>query len=219
MVNVVLVIVFIILIVEAVRLFIFWKKDRKAWLVLGQREKELAYLSSVIEETFSQKWTVETLFPKLLNSLRENLGWTYHSIFRLDEDKQLVVVRFTGYLPDWYMKEFSTKVLVKVGDAAIGRAVATGQPVTINASLVDPRFKSVRSVAVMTGYKSLTCCPLIGKLKTHGGFCTYSEYENVFTLHDRQFLLICSYLYGAILEMILLQDYLERRDKLKLATA
>lgn len=213
MVNTILVIIFIALIVESIRLFFIWRKGQKALLALGQREKELSYLSSVIEESFSQRWAVETIFPKLLNSLRESLGWTYHSIFRLDEDKQLVVVRFTGYLPDWYMKEFSTKVLVKVGDAAIGRAVATGQPVTINASLVDPRFKSVRSVAVMTGYKSLTCCPLIGKLKTHGGFCTYSQYENIFTLHDRQFLLTCSYLYGAILEMILLQEHLEKGDK------
>jgi len=201
------------LIIELVRVFLLWKKNRRALSALVKSQEELGYLSFIFSEVFAQKYPVEVIFPKLLNRLRESLGWTYHSIFRLDEERQLMIVRFTGYLPDWYMEKFSTKVLVKVGDAAIGRAVSTSQPVIINASIVDPRFKSVTQVAQQTGYKSLTCCPMIGRLKVYGGFCAYSQYENIFTLHDSQFLLTCAYLYGAILETILLQEYLKKKDK------
>ncbi|MBI2021259.1 GAF domain-containing protein [Candidatus Daviesbacteria bacterium] len=145
-----------------------------------------------------------------MNKLKEELGWTFHSIFRLDEERQVVVIRFTGYLPDWYMSELSSKVLVRVGDASVGRAVATKQPATINTANTDPRFRNVQSLTGQTGYKSLSCYPLMGSIKTHGGFCTYSAYENIFSLNDVQFFSTCSNIFGAFLEQKLLEAQINK---------
>lgn len=196
--------------VELIRIFISLRKDRLALQALVKRQKELKYLNFLITAAISENKSIEESFPGYLNTLRETVGWTYHSLFRLDEEKQVLPIRFTGFLPDWYMQDFATRVQVRVGDVSVGRAVSSKQPVTINVTAVDPRFTDVKSLLGHVGYQSLTCCPAIGKLRTYGGFCTYSAYKNIFTLHDTQFLLTCANLYAAILENKLLQNYLEK---------
>lgn len=201
-------ILLIIVVAMLIRLFLFLQKNNTISQALLKRQKELKYINLLVTAATFENKSIEESFPVYLNTLREIVGWTYHSLFRLDEEKQVLPIRFTGYLPEWYMKDFSTKILVRVGDVSIGRAVSTKQPVTLNAAAVDPRFKDVRSLVGHVGYQSLNCCPIIGKLKTYGGFCTYSAYKNIFTLHDTQFLLTCSNLYAIILENKLLQKNL-----------
>lgn len=196
----------LILLTQLLRLFLVIKKNlklKKETLIYIQYLGYLYYLTGEINLKIRD---VHETFTRFLNTLREQIGWTYHSIFRLDEDKQLLVIRFTGYLPEWYMRDLSTKVFIKVGDAAIGRAVATKQPAIINTASSDPRFKNVSPLGHQTGYKSLSCYPMIGKLKTYGGFCTYSSKENIFTLFDTQFFMSVANIYAAILENHLLQN-------------
>ncbi|MCL4365676.1 GAF domain-containing protein [Patescibacteria group bacterium] len=192
-------------VVELIRIFISLRKGKLAFQALIKRQNELKYLNFLITAATSDKKSIEESFPIYLNTLREIVGWTYHSLFRLDEEKQVLPIRFTGFLPEWYMKDFATRVQVRVGDVSVGRAVSTKQPVIINVTAVDPRFTDVKSLLGHVGYQSVTCCPVIGKLKTYGGFCTYSAYKNIFTLHDTQFLLTCANLYAVILENKLLQ--------------
>ncbi|MFH0937393.1 MAG: GAF domain-containing protein [Candidatus Daviesbacteria bacterium] len=199
----------LILIIELVRFYLSINRVKKAKKELKKREQEQHYLNFLTTSAVEGGGSVAENFPRYLNYLKEAVNWNYHSIFRLDEATQLLPIRFTGYLPEWYMRELSTRVLVKVGDISIGRAIATKQPVTINAAIIDPRFKDVTSLVAQMKYQSLTCCPMIGRLRTYGGFCTYSEYKNIFTLHDTQFLLTCSNLFAAILENRLLQNYLK----------
>lgn len=204
----------LILIVDLIRVYLLWQKNNKAAEVLIKRQKEIDYLNFLIDDGLSNNKSIEETFSSYLNTLKETVGWTYHSLFRLDEEKQVLPIRFTGYLPAWYMEELSVKMQVRVGDISIGRAVATKQPVTINAAKVDPRFQDAASLVNQTGYQSLTCCPMIGKLKTYGGFCTYSAFKNIFTLHDTQFFMVCANIYAVILEDKLLQDYLESSKSL-----
>jgi GAF domain-containing protein len=180
--------------------------------VLKKRTSELDYLKFLTTQIMGEEQSIEGAFKKYLDYLHELVGWRYHSIFRLDEERQVLVIRFTGNLPDWYMKDLSTKVLVKVGDASVGRAVANKQPVTINVASTDPRFQNVSSLTKATGYNSVSCYPLNGKIKTHGGFCAYSEHENIFSLHDTQFLLTCANLFAAILDSKLFQNYLSKKS-------
>lgn len=201
-----------ILSIQVFRLYFVLKRVQKAANSLLKREKELHYLDFLTSSALNDRTSIQEGFPKYLNYLRETLNWTYHSIFRLDELQQVLIIRFTGNLPEWYMKQLSTKVLVRVGDASVGRAVSTKQPVTINTASNDPRFKSVSYYTTKPGYKSLSCYPLVGRIKTHGGFCTYSEHENIFTLHDTQFFLTCSNIMAAILENRLLNDYLKGKN-------
>lgn len=204
-----IVIIAVLTIGELIRIFVSLRKGNLVLQALIKRQSELKYLDFLLNAAISDKKSIEESFPLYLNTLRETVGWTYHSLFRLDEEEQVLPIRFTGYLPDWYMEDFAKKIRVRVGDVSVGRAVSSKQPVTINVTAVDPRFNNVKSLLGHVGYQSLTCCPAIGKLKTYGGFCTYSAYKNIFTLHDTQFLLTCSYLYATILENKLLQKYID----------
>lgn len=194
----------LILIFECIRFFLIFRKLVKYDKASEKFKKELNFLYALMEDGVSNNHLISEQFTFYLNHLRDSLGWSYHSIFRLDEQKQLLVIRFTGYLPDWYMRDLAEKVFIKVGDASVGRAVSTKQPATINTTNNDPRFKSVKSLDTRTGYKSLSCYPMIGKLRTYGGFCTYSSYENIFTLYDTQFLMTTSNILTSILETKLL---------------
>lgn len=209
MVIVLVVTISVALAVEGVRLYLLMKTNHKSKNGLNKREKELFYLDYLTQKGIFDQDRIELAFPAYLNKLKETVGWMYHSFFRLDEENQILPIRFTGYFPDWYMQELSTKLLVKVGDASVGRAVATKQPVAINVTSVDPRFQNVTSFPERAGYKSVSCYPVIGRLKTLGGFCAYGKDENMFTLHDTQYLLTVANFYGAILENKLLINYLQ----------
>ncbi len=190
--------------VESFRLYQLLKKNRRGVIGLSKINKEILYLAFLAENGATQNTPIDQAFPGYLNYLKEIVGWMYHSLFRLDEEKQVLSIRFTGGLPGWYMEELSTKMLVKVGDASAGRAVSTKQPVAINVTSVDPRFQNVTSFSQRSGYKCVSGYPVIGRLKIFGSFCAYGREENMFTLHDTQFLLTVANLYGAILENKLL---------------
>lgn len=198
----------VIIITYSVRLILFFQAKNGFSQGLFKRQRELSYLNFLTESSTNEKDSIEKSLPRYLNTLKEIVGWDFHSIYQLDESMQLLHARFTGYLPDWFMEEMGKKVSVKVGDVAVGRAVASKQPVTTNAVFVDPRFKDVTSILGEIGFRSLTCCPLLGRLKVYGGFCTYSQYKNIFTIHDAQFLLTCAYLYAVFLENKLITNYL-----------
>lgn len=209
-----LIISLIFIVILALRLGILLYKDIRLSNKLLYRNKEFLYLKDILEDSAVNKNSINQIFPAYLNKLKEDLGWSYHSIFRLDEDTQLLTIRYTGYLPDWYMKELSEKIFIKVGDASIGMAVATKQPATINTARIDPRFQSVTPIAVRTGYKSLSCYPLIGKLKTYGGMCTYSNQLNIFTLHDTQFFMTVANVLAIFLEnRLMINAYLVEKPK------
>ncbi len=205
MVTEIVLLLLIILLGQIARFFVIFQKKERAQDILAKRQDELMYLYFLTNHAISDSRSLEQRFTHYLNYLKEELRFTYHSIFRLDEANQVLVIRFTGYLPQWYMDELSTKILIRVGDLSVGRAVATKQPSTINAANFDPRFKTAKSLTSQTGYRSLSCYPLIGTLKIYGGFCAYSISENVFNLHDTQFFLTCANIYAAILENALLE--------------
>lgn len=208
MVTILIIVILAALAVEGIRLHLLMKKLSKSKNGFNKRQKELLYLAYLTQKGISDQTSIEQSFPVYLNELKETVGWMYHSFFRLDEENQVLPIRFTGYLPDWYMQELSTKMLVKVGDASVGMAVATKQPVAVNITSVDPRFQNVTSFSERSGYRSLSCYPVMGRLKILGGFCAYGKDENMFTLHDTQYLLTVANLYGAILEDKLLVSYL-----------
>lgn len=208
MVTIIITAILIVAVVEGIRLYFLLKKNKKSNNVLNKRKNELFYLAYLTQKGVSDQDSIKKSFPAYLNKLKETVGWMYHSLFYLDEENQVLLIRFTGYLPDWYIEELSTKMLVKVGDASAGRAISTKQPVAINVTSVDPRFQNVTSFSERSGYKCVSGYPVIGRLKVFGSFCAYGKDENMFTLHDTQYLLTIANLYGAILENRLLANSL-----------
>lgn len=205
MVNIFCYIFFLLLVSQVIRYVRLSKSTQKALDTIVRRQAELYYINRLIRNAIVTRNTISDFFTEHLDNLIGTIKWKYHSLFRLDEETQQLIIRFTGNLPDWYMKELSTSLLVKVGDASVGRAVAINQPVTIQNAVTDPRFYSVKNLTGATGYKSLCCCPVVGQIKTYAGFCTYSN-DRLFTAHDTQFFLTCANYFGFILEYMLLKD-------------
>lgn len=193
-------------VIQLIRLFITMRIGMKSKELILKRSSELAYLSVLLSQVNKDNQTMDEYFSLCLNQLREKVGWTYHSIFRLDEQKQLLSIRFTGGLPKWYMEELGTKFFTKVGDLASGRAVATNQPVMINDADDDPRYVNGRGWLKDAGYHAVAAIPMRSPLKTYGAFCTYSRHRNVFTMHDIQFFTTCANFYTAIMENKLLSS-------------
>lgn len=211
----VLVFVIIVFCVQFARIYYIFSKSKRAEDATKKRVSEIKYLSYLTSEAANGQKSLQDCFNLYLDRLKEIVGWDYHSMFILDDSTQTLKARFTGYLPSWYIEQFSKKVLVKVGDAAVGRAAAIKQPVTINTASTDPRFSSVSAITNQIEYKSLTCVPVLGKLRVYGGFCAYSKYLNIFRSHDAQFLLTCGQLFGAIVENKLISQYLIQKTTIK----
>lgn len=214
MVNIILTIISLVLLEEFWRLLKIVKNAKNAKNAAAKRVQELAYLNYLTGQSISNTESVDKSFPEFLNKLKELVGWMGHTLWRLDENNQMLIIRFTGYLPQWYMDLLSTQLLVKVGDGTVGRAVATKQPVIVNSarSEDDPRFSRFTQLPTKTGYNSLAGHPVLGRIKTYGALCSYGLKENTFKLHDAQFLLICAYLLGAILENKLLEEYSSKKS-------
>lgn len=194
---------------EFIRLYFLQMKKNKAEKALIKKTNEIYYLLLLTGDAARNKKTIEESFTEYSNAVVEVVDWKFHSIWRLDEDKQVLYLRFTGHLPDWYIKAFSIgQTGIKVGDACIGETVATKQPLTINDAANDPRFKNINKLPLQTGYQSLTGNPIMGRLRTYGGINTYSDKINAFNLHDEQFLMIVGNLLGMVLENRLLEKYL-----------
>lgn len=193
---------------ELLRLYSFSKKNKQTTLAVIKRQNSLHYLDFLTSESLKSQESIENAFSKYLNYLRKTISWKYHSLWRLISEQQVVTIRFTGGLPEWYMGELGRELLIKVGDASIGRAVATKQPVTINVAEEDPRFTNLKTYGTRAQYRSLSCYPLVGKHRTLGGFCAYGKDINMFTLHDIKFLLTCANLYAIVVENMLFDKYL-----------
>lgn len=189
------------------------KKNGKLEDVLKRRRAEFQFLNYFSKDALLSNEKPVSKFKVYMDNLKTDLGWTYHAIFALDEERQVLVIKSTGGFPDWFMEELRTKFLVKVGDTAAGIAVSTKQPIVINKAIEDPRSKSIKQYAENLGFKSMSCYPIIGKLKTYGGFCTYSNLENIFTIHHTEYFMVLSNLLGAFLENKLLEEYLTSRLK------
>lgn len=208
MVTIVSILLFVLMFGVCFRIVYLFNLSKSIDQSLTRRRKEYEYLRFLSGYVVSKEVCLEVSGGQWLDRLKETVGWDYHSMFRLDYASQTLPIRFTGYLPEWYMEELSKKVLVKVGDAAIGRAVYTKQPATINIAHADPRFTNVSTYAQRTGYRSLSCYPVIGSLMTYGGYCTYYRELNGFGRYDVQFLLICAHWYGMMIEEMVVGEVL-----------
>src|SRR6476659_6716319 len=104
----------LIAVIQSIRLCLQGIKTQKLKKAVNKRKNELKYLKSMTTNALAENSSIQEFFPKQLNLLRETVNWNYHSMFRLDEKRQVVIIRFTGYLPEWYMEELGNKVLVKV---------------------------------------------------------------------------------------------------------
>lgn len=205
----------VVIVVQLIRLYLMARKNNLGKQAALKRQKEFSFLSFITSSALSEDKPITEIFPKIANAYVDMLmGWKFHSIWRLDESRQVLIIRFTGYLPAWYMEELSVRTFIKVGDACIGGTVASKQPLTINIASLDPRFGKVSQLPAKAGYRSLTGAPMMGRLKIYGGINSYSALANVISLHDEQFFMIVGNLYAAILENKLLNNYLTGKSKL-----
>ena len=150
---------------------------------LRQKVQELSTLqriSALVASTLD--------LPQVLNLIASHVtdltNADMSAIFQLDETSQELVIVAARGLSEEYVR--STRM--KLGQGALGKAVAAGAPVVTSNVLNDPEFARMSPLAEQGGYRSLCCVPLISKEKTIGGISVYRREEREFTLDQVQLL-------------------------------
>jgi len=105
------------------------------------------------------------------------------AIFQLDERTNELHIVAAYQLSDQYKT-----VRVKVGEAAVGRAVALRTPVAVVDALSDPILESVYSLVLAEGYRSMFCVPLIIHDRVLGGISVYTRERHQFSEEQIQLL-------------------------------
>ena len=150
---------------------------------LRQKVQELSTLqrvSSLIASTLDLPQVLDLIAGLVMDLTAADMS----AIFRLDEGSQELVIVAARGLSDEYIR--STRM--KLGQGALGKAVAAGAPVVVNNVLEDAEFVRVSPLAVQGGYRSLCSVPLISKDKTIGGISVYRREHREFTLEQVQLL-------------------------------
>lgn len=203
-------------------LAVFWSKLFKEINLDNSKIRELEtkqrVLGEIINLILSENTDLDLLMQKIFEVSHNNLDWRAYGLFELDERTQTLILRASYGLTNLYVETLRDYVKVKVGDASVGRAVATRSPAVINNVFDDPRFTSVLPFATEGGYKGLMAIPLIGKKgRVYGSFTVYSKEMNQIVSEDVSFMsLVGSLLTMAIEKSIRQKKLNENPDEILL---
>ena len=105
-------------------------------------------------------------------------GTDMAGIFELDEERQLLKIVAHYNLSDQYRQ-----VSVRVGEGAVGLAVAERKPIVIFDAQADPRLheSSAARWVVEEGYRSMFSVPLISRNRVLGGISVYTHERHEFS--------------------------------------
>jgi GAF domain-containing protein/anti-sigma regulatory factor (Ser/Thr protein kinase) len=113
-------------------------------------------------------------------------GTDMAGIFELDEERQLLKIVAHHGLSARYLS-----VEVKVGEGAVGLAVAERKPIVILDAQADPRLRlsSAARWVAEEGYRSMFSVPLISRNRVLGGISVYTRDRHEFSLDQIHLLL------------------------------
>jgi GAF domain-containing protein/anti-sigma regulatory factor (Ser/Thr protein kinase) len=99
-------------------------------------------------------------------------------IFELDEERQLLKIVAHHNLSPQYLR-----VEVKVGEGAVGLAVAEKKPIVIFDAQSDPRLRALSAAKLVAeeGYRSMFSVPLISRNHVLGGISVYTRERHEFS--------------------------------------
>jgi len=138
----------------------------------------LAILSELAREV-SSVLDLDALLQKIPTLISRLTQFNTFSVYLLDEQRQELVIAYAQGYPEEIVKHFS----LKIGQGAVGQAVAEQRTILIDDVDTDPNF-----VAVVPGMKSALSVPLRNKGQVIGALNLLSTKIAAFTERDESIL-------------------------------
>ena len=150
-------------------------ENSRQYRKLEKRASQLSTLSEV-SKTITSDLYLEEILQLIVAATADTLSFKICSLMLLDEDKQELVIKATQSKS----REYAKKANVKLGESVAGRALATGQPITVY-DLKNSTEYSTPELARREGLSSLASIPLLVKNKKVGVLNCYTEKPHRFT--------------------------------------
>ena len=150
-------------------------ENSRQYRKLEKRASQLSTLSEV-SKTITSDLYLEEILQLIVAATADTLSFKICSLMLLDEDKQELVIKATQSKS----REYAKKANVKLGESVAGRALATGQPVTVY-DLKNSDEYATPDLARREGLSSLAAIPLLVKNKKIGVLNCYTEKPHRFT--------------------------------------
>ena len=150
-------------------------ENSRQYRKLEKRASQLSTLSEV-SKTITSDLYLEEILQLIVAATADTLSFKICSLMLLDEDKQELVIKATQSKS----REYAKKANVKLGESIAGRALASGQPVTVY-DLKNSTEYATPELARREGLSSLASIPLLVKNKKIGVLNCYTEKPHRFT--------------------------------------
>ena len=150
-------------------------ENSRQYRKLEKRASQLSTLSEV-SKTITSDLYLEEILQLIVAATADTLSFKICSLMLLDEDKQELVIKATQSKS----REYAKKANVKLGESIAGRALASGQPVTVY-DLKNSTEYVTPDLARREGLSSLASIPLLVKNKKIGVLNCYTEKPHRFT--------------------------------------
>jgi len=159
-------------------------ENSRQYRKLEKRASQLSTLSEV-SKTITSDLYLEEILQLIVAATADTLSFKICSLMLLDEDKQELVIKATQSKS----REYAKKANVKLGESIAGRALASGQPVTVY-DLKNSTEYATPDLARREGLSSLASIPLLVKNKKIGVLNCYTEKPHRFT--DEEISVLCA---------------------------
>lgn len=150
-------------------------ENSRQYRKLEKRASQLSTLSEV-SKTITSDLYLEEILQLIVAATADTLSFKICSLMLLDEDKQELVIKATQSKS----REYAKKPNVKIGESVAGRALASGQPITVY-DLKNSDEYATPDLARREGLSSLASIPLLVKNKKIGVLNCYTEKPHRFT--------------------------------------
>ena len=159
-------------------------ENSRQYRKLEKRASQLSTLSEV-SKTITSDLYLEEILQLIVAATADALSFKICSLMLLDEDKQELVIKATQSKS----REYAKKANVKLGESIAGRALASGQPVTVY-DLKNSSEYATPDLARREGLSSMASIPLLVKNKKIGVLNCYTEKPHRFT--DEEISVLCA---------------------------
>ncbi len=150
-------------------------ENSRQYRKLEKRASQLSTLSEV-SKTITSDLYLEEILQLIVAATADTLSFKICSLMLLDEDKQELVIKATQSKS----REYARKPNVKLGESVAGRALASGEPITVYDLKNSPEY-ATPDLARREGLSSLASIPLLVKNKKVGVLNCYTEKPHRFT--------------------------------------
>jgi two-component sensor histidine kinase len=150
-------------------------ENSRQYRKLEKRASQLSTLSEV-SKTITSDLYLEEILQLIVAATADTLSFKICSLMLLDEDKQELVIKATQSKS----REYAKKPNIKIGESVAGRALASGQPITVY-DLKNSDEYATPDLARREGLSSLASIPLLVKNKKIGVLNCYTEKPHRFT--------------------------------------